>query len=552
MAKSDWEHALRSRGSINTAPSSAPGSRASGGYQAGEIVFKAASHIKTVRGTKVVADYIASHGGNDEREAFDETGHRLTDEEIHRYIDEEFALKADCENLSPAARAAKGTPAFKEMTDREKYNQRQSSHFILSLPVSHKDVNKDQLHQIAQDFLGPFRESDHKALYAIHSHQTNPHIHFVISFRDAYRTKGSTLNMTTPRLDAMREHGAKVARANGVEAQATRRESRVETVEKVLRGDESMRTPQKRKWQFENEKISRHSNSSLLERQAPQWYGRHGTEFEARRVGALMKGFGVHKAELPELKQEQQQAMSTWAQAYEDPERAKVSFLEMAAENERLAFWNSHNRPQVFGQPKDLDRVNPKHGEGYEALTMRQLKLSENWKREARAEIDCADRQMDESKRAANFIYTRSQKAMQAPGQAVKEALIEKYVVTSMAKRVGIDVDRLTFEHVQRGLGKYPILKEPEQETKRLTLSGLAENVRQLWSKLKPPTPELRHKDDKTLPHNDESMPFASKPGYDSAQRTQEIYKSIEKASEQREHGNSKDLVRERNLEVPE
>ena len=552
MAKSDWEHVLRSRGSVQeTSPSSGRSTpSATPASRPGEIVVKVASHIKTVRGTRNVADYIARHGGRTDREAFDECGARLRDEAIHRYIEDDFGLKPDRENLSPAGRAAKGTSDFKEMPDREKYNHRQSTHLILSLPAQHQDVSDQQLHQVAQDFLEPFKEADHKALYAIHRHQANPHIHFVISFRDAYRVKGSTLNMTTRRLDALREHGARVAKDNGIEAQATRRESRENLVEKMMKGIEPLRTP-KHKWKYENRKIDERTNSSLLERQAPNWYERWGTEFEHRRTGSLIPGVPVHKAELPPLEREVDEAVKAWAEQFKAPDQARQSFLEMAAENERLAFWNASNRPQVFGHIPELDRVRPIKGEGYEAITMHQVKLDETWKRHSRGEVEKARLATSEHVQTANRQLREINKKLQAPGQAVKEQLIENFVLTKMAQRVGIDVDRITFEKIQRGVGKYPVLKKDAEIEKpdrpRISLSEIGDTLKGL----------LRRPDKQKVakPHDHAKQPeqqenvdlFALKyMGHTADERAKAIYETMDHGRGERDQTEFTSSVRER------
>lgn len=553
MARSDWEYIMRSRGGVQAAVSVGPAPSGASTSKPGEIVVKVASHIKTVRGTKNVANYIARHGGRADREAFDECGARLSNAEIERYIENDFGLKADRDNLSPAGRTASGTPAFKTMTDREKYNHRQSTHLILSLPAEHQDVSDEQLHQIARDFLEPFREADHKALYAIHRHQQNPHIHFVISFRDAYRVKGSTLNMTERRLDAMREHGAEVARENGIAAQATRRESREDLVHRMMKGVEPLRTP-KSKWGHENRMRDEHTNSSLLERQAPNWYERWGTEFEHRRTGALIPGMAVRKAELPPLEPKVDEAVKAWADQFKTPDQARQSFLEMAAENERLAFWYAVNRPQVFGHLPELDRIRPVKGEGYEAITMHQAKLDETWKRHGRAEIEKARLATPEHVQTANRQLREINKKLQAPGQAVKAQLIENFVLTKMAQRVGIDVDRITFEKIQRGVGKYPVIKKDDKIAKpdrpRMSLSEIGDTLKgQLRRPDKQKAPKAPDAA-KQLEQQENADLFALKNlGHTADERAKAIYESMDHGRGDRDQSADTSVVRERKLD---
>lgn len=54
----------------------------------------------------------------------------------------------------------------------------------------------------------------------------------------------------------------------------------------------------------------------------------------------------------PKLPARSEAAVTKWAGQFDKPEEARRSFLYMAAENTKTAFWYANNRPEVFGQVK--------------------------------------------------------------------------------------------------------------------------------------------------------------------------------------------------------
>lgn len=93
-----------------------------------------------------------------------------------------------------------------------------------------------------------------------------------------------------------------------------------------------------------------------LMRSAPMWYARHGMQWEARRTGhevpdaARANALPVRIVLPPEL---DAKVTAHFQANYQQPETAKIRFIELAAENSRGAFWNLSTRPAIFGDLKD-------------------------------------------------------------------------------------------------------------------------------------------------------------------------------------------------------
>lgn len=127
-------------------------------------------------------------------------------------------------------------------------------------------------------------------------------------------------------------------------------------------------------------------------------------------------------------------------------------------------------------------------------------------------------------------------------GRSSKREHLEEVVISKMAKRVGVGVDRKTIEDVQRDIEKQTEGKGPKAKPKRewVPVTSFTKRIRQLLKRPEALTLEPQHKADSTLMHKDENMPFALKPGYDKEQRALELYKSTEEIKERQGHGKDK------------
>ena len=175
--RSPWDDPLRSRsvqesrgGVGSNPPHPKPASD--------QVVLKVVSHQKTGRGAGNTVRYMGEHGGKEDGHLYDQNGQELTPDEAQDRL-KEWDLSKDNENLSPKARKA-SLDELKEMKDAEKYQARQTSHLIISLPQKHKDVTDEQFREFAIDFLQPFKYHGHEAIFAIHRHQSKPHIHLAV------------------------------------------------------------------------------------------------------------------------------------------------------------------------------------------------------------------------------------------------------------------------------------------------------------------------------------------------------------------------------------
>ncbi|PCJ28941.1 MAG: hypothetical protein COA94_03275 [Rickettsiales bacterium] len=133
---------------------------------------------------------------------------------------------------------------------------------------------------------------------------------------------------------------------------------------------------------LENRNITR---ASLIKRQAPNWYASHGLEYELRRSGATNTDVPnpYPNVRLPKLAMKTNQELKKFTEAnYMDPEAARKSFLIMAADNSRTAFWYANKCGEIFGELKpDAKRIE---------ISSRDIRLSKDWKDQAKVSIKSA------------------------------------------------------------------------------------------------------------------------------------------------------------------
>lgn len=358
-----------------------------------QMVFKVTSHIKTKSGVKTVADYISSNGGSAKHSAFDENGHELKGDDVLKEIDD-WNLISNGNNLSKKARDL-SVLERQELATRERFRHVQANHLILSFPVAHNELSDRQLHDITQQFLRPLAEEGHRAIYAIHRHQNNPHVHILV------RSQGNDgrLRLAKSQLRTLRGWGAHVARENGLDVYAHGRETRQDVVKAIEEGKAPLRKTEST-WRQDQKRKTERTGHTLLQRQVPAWYERNGLEFEARRNGTPQKAEIKPKdAPLPPLTERDLEAIDEpFKSAFVKPDAARKSFLEMLAENRKTAMWYVNHRPDVFGQTRD-ETAKVK-------LTDRHLKISDKWRIDAQRAIEEARSTLRPDERNKILVFT--------------------------------------------------------------------------------------------------------------------------------------------------
>ncbi|MCZ4283135.1 relaxase/mobilization nuclease domain-containing protein [Kiloniella laminariae] len=413
--RNPWEERLRSP---KSRAAFTPTSDVKKSTRSREVVVKAVSYSKTVKGVSAVIHYIAKHGGKDDLGVFEQDGTPIDKDKIFEHI-QDWDLLTDRENFSKKFRDA-STAEKREMPDADKFYRRQSVHKVISFPVSHSQVSDDQLHAITQDYLKPFTSEGHRAVYAIHRHQARPHVHIVMT------TEGidSTLRLQREQLNRLRLHAKEIALEHGVEVEATRRLDRPKIIENIVTNVKQKKQIQelnKLKKQAAREDISpmqksvitkqiSHFNEvvaseakeslrlkhdyfaakikspDLLSRQSPIWYQRNGVEAQARILGRPKSEFGVsdiklQPVKLPKLGQSSAIKLKQFVDLkYHDPSKARQSFLEMAAEKPKTAFWYANNRPEIFGSTIDVPAN----------ISQRDVRLSKSWRDQAISRLEAA------------------------------------------------------------------------------------------------------------------------------------------------------------------
>lgn len=338
MARSVFDEKLRSKRSVPVRQGGVPaGGRK--GLAASEVdtkrskqaVVKAASHQKTVRGVKNTVKYIGSHGGQEDGRLYDETGNELTQEEAQARVDQ-WGLIDDRDNLSKAGRDASETD-FREMPDSEKYRLRQTSHFIVSLPIDHQAIDDQSLRQFAVDTIEPFREAGHRAIFAVHRHQAKPHVHFVVTSEG----NGERLRPNKEFLHDFRDWVVVAGERQGIDLENVRRVEREEVRDRVGEGTDTLK-PKSRK-------------SVPLTQSVPVWYSRWGHVVETERAGLDARSVQPESIDTRQLHPASERALDSWTrQSFKEPERARSMYMEMMAEDRRTANWYARNRPEIFGK----------------------------------------------------------------------------------------------------------------------------------------------------------------------------------------------------------
>ena len=393
-AKTGWDDRLRGRaqssasnrgaGHQSAAPSfragSTTGSAQFTGQRSNQVVVKVASHSKTVRGVKNMIQYISEHAGEKERGVYTEDGKHLTGADGEGSVDN-WNLTPDADNLSAAGERARDEGRLSDLDDSEKHQHRQGIHFIVSLPVTHREVTDEQLTKIGKDTIAPFIDEGHSAVYASHRHQAQPHIHVVMSYKGndgPFRTNKETLQ-------ALREHTAEVLKTHGIDARADR-------------------SPKRGPAQEKHQNIDNRSNEAAglprlgkLRERAPLYYARYGVDYErlrADRAGAepaISERVPTTTAKMGPLHPGTTDALEKWSSAFKDPQNARQRFLEIAAENHGLAFWVSKNNPELFGATERTP----------DSITAKDVRLSAPWRKETLASIRDAEAQTPVAVRSA-------------------------------------------------------------------------------------------------------------------------------------------------------
>jgi hypothetical protein len=394
------------------------------GHGQNEIVVKVISWAKTSKGAGNVIAYIAEHGGKDDRGIFHGDGIELRPEDTKELLSN-WDLKPDTENYSKQYREA--TPEERRaMPDEQKYYRRQTLHKVVSFPLEHKQVTDEQLHQFARMYIDPFTQEGHHAIYAIHRHQARPHIHIIMT---SYGFEKNPMRLDQSVLHRQRLHAQSIAIELGLQVEATRRRDRKSLTDRFSSDKERQEKVRQLKALQVQRELVKGSNSgldtrishlesliardevpsltqkhdyysaalkppgSLIERQTPVWYQRHGVTAQAALLGRDLAEMKMRAAppkpiDFPALGQKTNIALNQFTQArFEQPKQARASFLEMAAENPRTAFWYANHRPEVFGRKKDGPEIK---------ISQQDVRISKKWREQVTSRlIDHLPRQPD-------------------------------------------------------------------------------------------------------------------------------------------------------------
>lgn len=260
-----------------------------------EAVFKIASFIKTKAEAIRSVLYVAEHSEGLTKNV------TLYDEERRNLNPEEAKNKLNEINF-----------------EAERKNSRKMIHFIVSFPNKMR-LSENDVKLFMARYMEPFGEKGYAYLYGVHKHQSALHGHVIMTLSNGRDAK---LRFRKREIQQMRSHQVEVAKTFGWEMQASMCKDREICID-------GQKAKPKRK--------------TLLERQVPYWCKARKQE-ESHFSRARTK-------EVPYLLSEPaKQSLEKWSLQFEKPLRAARLFLEMYAENQKIAFWYANNRAQVFGE----------------------------------------------------------------------------------------------------------------------------------------------------------------------------------------------------------
>jgi len=137
--------------------------------------------------------------------------------------------------------------------------------------------------------------------------------------------------------------------------------------------------------------------SSLLERQVPTWYSRHGVNFEQTRTNIIAETNPPkpNVVTLPKLpKNIDNHITQFFERKFVNSDEAKQHFLEMAAEAKKTAYWYVNNRPETFGRTTPNTDIKL-----YERRGQKSFHLSKDWQKQASTKISEVEAQTSGSQR---------------------------------------------------------------------------------------------------------------------------------------------------------
>ncbi|WP_193369325.1 relaxase/mobilization nuclease domain-containing protein [Pelagibius marinus] len=272
------------------------------------------------------------------------------------------------EQASPEDRA--------EMRADQALKRRQSVHLIFSVPADRKADARKLQDAVRAGLAATLGAKGHRYVFAIHSdHSSRPHAHILVKARDeGFGGRGKSrrqLRLNPADLDVLRQVLTAEARSQGLDVIATRRLDRARTRKEIAKGRAPLRENQTRGklWRAQTRQ------GSIFEAKAPNWYARHGLDYEARRLRPTQALREARPSGRPGLFSRMTRALrgskSTAAPSrspalfenpalrrlderfsltHADPKAARDSFAAMYREAPRLATWAINHHPEAFGQ----------------------------------------------------------------------------------------------------------------------------------------------------------------------------------------------------------
>ena len=410
--------------------------------RAPEAVVKVVSYGKAARSAQRLAAYITRTDQPAEPEgpqlaAEDEMGAVIPPAQIAAHM-ATWPMIADRDNLSRRAQAAR-PDVRRGMAEKDRLHHRQVCHMVLSCPPQSGATRETVETATRETLKQAFRpgDNDRRYLFAVHTdHSSRPHAHVVFRTRDVH---GAQLQLQPEDLQIIRGIFAAECTRLGVPLRATAREDRAAIVERMRQGEAPARPAHgygasSRRRGGRAEDAAKREGRSQLARTAPAWYARHGAAYEAERGGSTAAAWRAPPppaVTLPALPARSNKVLEEHFRGYGDPAGARMRFLELAAVNQRAAYWASAQRPELFG-PLAEPQARPA------ALTQGIVRLPGAWLDEARKRINDANATEEPGRGSVRLAAARGAAAQLKGAAAERRRFHADRVQAVAAERFGV------------------------------------------------------------------------------------------------------------------
>ncbi|MBF0354431.1 MAG: hypothetical protein HQL43_04245 [Alphaproteobacteria bacterium] len=233
-----------------------------------------------------------------------------------------------------------------------------SWHVIFSLPSRDIEADSYRFRQVCRKTIDAiFTEEGYEALWGIHKDKPGHlHAHIILCAQGQFGRKWR-FDKHGDMFDTMRSEFAYFATMAGFQVNATRREDRAKVRERIVNGDEPLRTTKTY--------LAWKDGDGRPELRVPNWFKKYGNPAAKPEAKSTWLQRVLNIGPSPQRQTvADTQVIEMFTSVYRDPVLAVESFAFMSQESadwkyrlrqrpSRFALWNLKNRPELFGALKN-------------------------------------------------------------------------------------------------------------------------------------------------------------------------------------------------------